>query len=507
MEDHKYDAEILINDEFRTVTLEEAEALKPIQKQFMESYIAHKDEMTVEEWLPIEMAVQLPEQPKEEIQAISSEIISALKITEEKHHSLKTATCDGRSKEDWFAQETQKWLGTVGGARMPAAYLIELDEAMASANESLRRTLVTKAGLVSRSPHLDGYIAEQYHAQTFNLNAEAAGSPYRARVLEPTGHGYAKNSVDIVIEDEAGKVVKRYQSKYYKDAKSTAKAFEAGDYRGQQKLVPSDQHAEIAKKCTQVIEAPDGITSNPLSKQDAKELQTEAQSGKWSDLNWNEYKAKDLAVGIGKQVGQAAIMGAVVGAGFDIAQKVWDGEELDGEEVVEAALTSGADFGVKAAAAGALTVGVRKEIISIIPKETLPCTIANIAFVAVENVKVLGEVASGELSFEEGLDKMEQVTVSSAAGLIASAKGAGIGIAVGTVFGPVGMAVGGVVGSAVGYMAGSKIGEMAVKTVQKFRKKAKKVIVTVKDYVHETVGKICDRVSSTLDSFASVLGW
>lgn len=39
---------------------------------------------------------------------------------------------------------------------------------------------------------LDGFIAEQYHAQTFNLNAEATGSQYRAKVLEPNGNGYAK---------------------------------------------------------------------------------------------------------------------------------------------------------------------------------------------------------------------------------------------------------------------------------------------------------------------------
>lgn len=87
-----------------------------------------------------------------------------------------------------------------------------------------------------------------------------------------------------------------------------------------------------------------------------EELQEEAQSGKWNDLNWNEYKAKDLAIGIGKQAGQAALMGAAIGVGFDVAQKVWNGEEIKGEELVETAIVSGADFGVKAAAAGALKV-------------------------------------------------------------------------------------------------------------------------------------------------------
>ena len=264
---------------------------------------------------------------------------------------------------------------------------------------------------------MDGFIAEQYHAQTFNLNAEAAGSPYRAKVLEPTGNGYAKNSVDIVIVDESGHVVRRYQSKYCKDAEATAKAFEHGDYRGQQKLVPEGQEQDIAKKVTTVIEAPDGTTSTPLSKERAKELQDEAQSGKWNDLNWNEYKAKDLAIGIGKQAGQAALMGAAIGVGFDVAQKVWNGEDIKGEELVETAIVSGADFGVKAAAAGALKVGAEKGIIKAIPKGTPAGTIANIAHVAIENVKIVGKMATGELTVKEGFEKMEQTTVATVAGI------------------------------------------------------------------------------------------
>ena len=50
-------------------------------------------------------------------------------------------------------------------------------------------------------------------------------------------------------------------------------------------------------------------------------------------MNWSEYKAKDLAIGIGKQAGQAALMGAAIGVGFNVAQKVWDGEPIDEEEI------------------------------------------------------------------------------------------------------------------------------------------------------------------------------
>ena len=261
-----------------------------------------------------------------------------------------------------------------------------------------------------------------------------------SKVLEPTGSVYGKNSVDIVIVDGSGKVVRRYQSKYCKDAEATAKAF-GHNYRGQRKLVPDGQEGEVGKNATNVLEAPDGTKSKPLSKEGADKLQKEAQSGSWKELDWNEYKLKDVAVGIGKQAGQAALMGAAVGAGFEVANKLWNGEKIDGEELVEKALTSGADFGVKAAAAGALKVGAEKGIIKCL-QGTPAGTIANMANIAIENVKVLGRMADGQLTAKEGLEKMEEVSISSIGGIMASAKGMGIGATVGSVLGPIGTAAG-----------------------------------------------------------------
>ncbi|MEG0663416.1 MAG: hypothetical protein RR472_09060, partial [Anaerovoracaceae bacterium] len=404
---------------------------KPIQRKFMESYVAYKDQMAVEEWLPMELKANLSEKTDVEITEISTDILNTLKMSEAKKTLLDRAIANGRSKESWFASEVKTAISAMS-AQEASQYLANLDKALNTANESLYRTISTQAGIVSRNPRLEGFIAEQYHAQTFNLNAEASGSPYRAKVLEPTGNGYTKNSVDLVIVDGNGKVVRRYQSKYCKDAASTQRAFEHGDYRGQQSLVPVEQSADIQRKNTPVIEAPDGTQSTSLTKTSAKQLRDEAQSGKWNDLNWNEYRAKDLALGVGKQAGQAALMGAAIGVGFNVAQKVWNGEKIDGEAVIETALTTGTDFGIKAAAAGALKVGVERGIITVIPKGTPAGTIANIAFVAVENVKVLRKMVTGELTVKEGLDKMEQVTVSTVAGLATSIKGATIGAAVGS---------------------------------------------------------------------------
>lgn len=502
----EYEFDLLLDEEDGPILVEEeCKELKPIVEDFVKSYSANPT-ASVESWLIPKMQEQLPERSHEEIVAMVDEIVVTIKVSEEKKASLEKAIDSGRSKESWFASEAKKATSSMS-TQEAAKYLTNLDTALQQANESLYRTITTQAGTISQNPRLDGFIAEQYHAQTFNMNAEATGSPYRARVLEPNGNGYAKNSVDIVIVDGEGKVVRRYQSKYCKDAKATEQAFENGDYRGQQKLVPEGQQGDIAKKSTTVLEAPDGTTSNPLTKSRAEQMRDEAQSGNWNDLNWNEYATKDLAIGICKQAGYAALQGAAIGVGFDVAQKLWNGESIDADEVVETAIVSGADFGVKAAAAGALKVGVEKEIIKVIPKGTPAGTIANIAYVAIEDVKVLGKMATGELTMKEGIEKLEQTTVSTAAGLVAMGKGAAIGAAMGTVFGPVGTAVGGFIGGTVGYMAGSKAGEAVVKCAQKVRDGAKKVAKTVVSGVKSVASSVASGVKGFCRGVAGFFGF
>lgn len=502
----EYEFDLLLDEEDGPILVEdECKELKPIVEDFVKSYSANPT-APVESWLIPKMQEQLPEKSHDEIVSMVDEIVVTIKVSEEKKASLEKAVASGRSKESWFASEAKKAIAGMS-TQEAAKYLTNLDTVLQQANESLYRTITTQAGTISQNPRLDGFIAEQYHAQTFNMNAEATGSPYRAKVLEPNGNGYAKNSVDIVIVDGEGKVVRRYQSKYCKDAKATEQAFEHGDYRGQQKLVPEGQEGDIAKKSTTVLEAPDGTTSNPLTKSRAEQMRDEAQSGNWNDLNWNEYAAKDLVIGIGKQAGYAALQGAAIGVGFDVAQKLWNGESIDADEVVETAIVNGADFGVKAAAAGALKVGVEKEIIKVIPKGTPAGTIANIAYVAIEDVKVLGKMATGELTMKEGIEKLEQTTVSTAAGLVAMGKGAAIGAAMGTVFGPAGTAIGGFIGGTVGYMAGSKVGEAVVKCAQKVRDGAKKVAKTVTSGVKRVASSVASGVKSFCSSVASFFGF
>lgn len=478
----------------------------PIVQEFVKYGAAHAEQPT-EDWLSDLLQEKMPEKSAEEVRGIAEEITTTLKEQEQYKKSLEDAVKQGRSKESWFASEVKKATSHMSAVEA-AKYLESLDYGVSYANEKLYETILKKGSTgysidaVSENPNLDGSIAEQMHVQTFNMNATATGSPYRAYTLDSN----RKNSLDIqIIDTRTGKPVKRYQSKYCQTAKQTENAFKRGDYRGQQSLVPEDQLEEIlasGRKATDHIEAPDGTKSNPNAKSDVKQLQQDAQSGNWTELDWNTYKVGDIAMGIGKQAAASALQGAAIGVGMSVAQKLWEGEDIEADELVETAVTTGADFGVKAAAAGALKTASEKGLLGIFSKGTPASTFTNIAFIGIENAKIAGKVASGELDAMEGVDQMSQTTVSCVAGIAASGKGTAIGAAIGTVLGPIGTAVGGFIGGTVGYVAGSKVGSLIMKGAKVIRDKAVKVVHTVVDTVKNVASKVFNGIRNLFSAFA-----
>ena len=227
------------------ITPEEGKEAASTIAAFLRSYGEKDKDVSDGDWLLEQFKISIPEKNEDELVRTRDEIIEGLQAQEEAKESLNAALSKGMSKESWFARECKKSASAMS-ALESAQYLQSLDDAVATANEQMFATIMTKGGAINQNPNLDGFISEQYHAQTFNLNAAAKGSKYRAEVLKPDGTGYGKNSVDLVIKDTAtGKIVRRYQAKSYKDAQATEKAFAEGDYRGQQKLVPEDQSAAI----------------------------------------------------------------------------------------------------------------------------------------------------------------------------------------------------------------------------------------------------------------------
>ena len=184
MENEDYSV-IEIDEEFKPIiTEDECIQFQPIIVDFMKCYVKNKDVPT-EKWLTEKIKSSLPEKSNEEIQKITSEIVDTINLNDEKRESLNTAVTNGRSKESWFASEVKKATAAMS-AKETVEYLKNLDNAVNTANVELYKEIfIESTGNINMNPSLDGFIAEQYHAQTFNMNAKAAGSQYRAKFLKP----------------------------------------------------------------------------------------------------------------------------------------------------------------------------------------------------------------------------------------------------------------------------------------------------------------------------------
>lgn len=123
------------------VTPEDWEKVKPIYTDFMQSYTSHP-EQPVEQWLGGKLQEYLPEEPSEEIHKMTDEIVTTLHRNEAMHQSLQEAVANGRSRESWFAAQTQKSVSAMS-TQEASVYLDGLDKALDTANEQLYHTINT----------------------------------------------------------------------------------------------------------------------------------------------------------------------------------------------------------------------------------------------------------------------------------------------------------------------------------------------------------------------------
>lgn len=434
-------------------------------------------------------------------------IIDTLQKSEKNFDSLNRSKQKGISTEAWFAEETRK-TASYQSISQTLNYYETLSETIYQANTDMYNVITTQNGTVNMNPNLDEFIAEQHHVNTYNLDAAVKGSTSRAEVVGHKGERFTKNGVDTRIRDGQGHIESKYQAKFGKNAESTDKMFFDSDgnykYSFEQKLVPKGQ--EVSGKSTAVMQSKDGrISSTGLTKEEAKQMQLDAQNeGRIKEYTFNDFEIKNLAMGVGRQIANAALMGSAVTTGLTIAESVVKGEKINSDEIIETALVSGADCGVKAAVSGALIVASEKSIISAIPKGTSANVISNIAFIAVENAKVAGKVASGELTAKEGISRMIDVTVSAVTGMAASfVASAEIGVAVGLVLGPIAGVVTGFVAGTVGYIAGSKVGQAISKGMKAIGKAAVTVVKTVGKAIISAGRTVVNTVKSAVSSVCS----
>lgn len=520
-------------------------------QKFVKAYTKKDDSVTDEDWLKSTLKEELPEKSEEEIEIAVTSIIAGVNEFDKNYAELNEHCAKGGSSETWVADKISDAATTLS-INDYGNYLNSINNTIEDANMQMLRTVTTNNCEISQCLNLDGFIAEQKAVNSFNLNAKLEGSNFYAQVEVPApGQTYGRNSVDIVIKDGAtDKIIHKYQAKFGKDADTTITMLKRGNYNNQRFLVPEDQVDAVREAFpTKTVEGYIGGTdkvktkSNPFNKSDVKEAQLEAQEQNIIPAeNWNSFNTKQLAINIGKESGKYALYSAAITTGVEIAHKKMNGEKIDSDELIEIALTTGADTGIKVAASGAIYVAVEKGIVKVIPKGTAPGVIANVVAVGIENAKIATKIASGEIPSNVGLDLMGRTTCAMVGGIVASSLGvvggtyaacmimpaaflggttaavtAGTGLGLATTLGIAGIAgvaglaligAGALVGGTVAYMAGSKIGNAVYSGVKKVASGAKNIACKIgsgiksagkkvwsagKSIASKTVGKLFGR--------------
>ncbi len=463
---------------------EKAKQVFQIEKAFLKSYAASQ-EVPLAQWLAQELHKQLPEKSANEVEAISNEIISALQTAEEMKASQQKAIAIGRSKESWFASKVMQ-----ATADMPiskrAEYLQSLEEAIKSANEATYKVIAAENG-----------SSNSASASATGAKTEAAEKRQESNSALNIGkqacHAGVQTAAATAGRDIAQKVL---NGEEIDGDEVVKKAVDAGV--GEAVKVAVDGATKVAEEKGWISHEAKAEATEKRQQESGRQSNSGSSEAK-PKIKENEYTLKNTALSIGRQACYAGVQNAAVAVGRDLAQKVINGEEIEGDEVVKKAVDAGVDEGVKVAVAGAIRVAGEKGLIPQIQqlKGGSGNVCANVAFVAIENVKVAKQVADGRLTVHEGLEVMAQTTGACVAGIAVAAKGGAIvGSALGSLVGPAGTAIGGFVGNAAGYIAGSTIGGAVMQGV-------KELYNTACDIVKDVASTAVNCIGSALSTAAS----
>ena len=553
---------------------------KIIQK-FLKSYAENEksqDKKDLKTWLISELQNQLANKKVEDIEKIATELISGIEVYYQKKKEVEKYQSVGITNGDYLGNEIlekvadeieeaeivdtkeiienmkevsnvlsqyneamiyetaavkePQLVANVLSAKSVNNYVDSINTAIDNANKATIESITTKAGTINQNPNLDGFIFEEYHAGTFNIDAAVKQKAYHAEALKPElGETYGKNSIDIVIED-SGKYVKKYSAKAYKNANETAKSFydkiTGYKYKFQSKLVPTDQTKEIVNSVDKIKF--DNVESKGITKTEIKNIQNELQSGN-KKIDIFSFKKDVNTISISKQIGKQAMVNGTMGLGIgmvaNIGANIITGKGVEAEEVIEAGIKTGASMGMARAVAGGIRVAVEKKVIPTVFSRIL--TNNTIGAVAVASMDIVGtafKLGSGEISLGEAIKEVGtsissaySAIVSSSFGYTATIAVAGmvglgtmgtVGTVIGTGVALVAGAVCGTVGSKIGGAIANGVGTIAEKVVDKAVEVVKEGIDTVKNTANGVINKVQSigkKITSGLSKVASWFGF
>ena len=144
--------------------------MRPVMERFFRSYGAKDPAVSTEEWLTETLGKELPSYSKDDIAAMSRDIVREIEQAEARKTSLDKACAAGQTKESWLADEVQQASVGVGVTAM-GQYLQRIDDVLADNNQAMLKVIMKQNGSVNMNPNLDGFIAEQQQVNSFNRAA------------------------------------------------------------------------------------------------------------------------------------------------------------------------------------------------------------------------------------------------------------------------------------------------------------------------------------------------
>lgn len=171
--------------------------------EFVSDYQKKDDATTDKQWL-VQSFNRYPKLWKDEndIEQTAEAIVATVYAYEKNRQELEAHLAAGKRRESWISKKLEQG-AAFSGVQQVNQYATHLDEAVSNANQQMADTIRTMNGEINQNQNLDGLIAEQHHANTFNLDAAQKEQPFYAETRKSTG----KNSVDIMVKNSRGGTV------------------------------------------------------------------------------------------------------------------------------------------------------------------------------------------------------------------------------------------------------------------------------------------------------------
>lgn len=371
-------------------------------------------------------------------------------------------------------------MGADIAAHMGLEYVNSVEAAIKQLEENINNHQYRNQGV----NQLQGYMLEEWGSGTYNVDAVAADSPFRAEVL----HSTAKDSVDVIVR-KGGETVDAYSAKSYSDGAKSAKEqarlnpqTRQASYQDQGRLVPTDQlsdaraeahrqalrnqpirpevsdaYADTEKKLTDRIMTDDGTSSKTATRDELEDI---ARESKKKEFNAEEHGVTaETAIQTDyllKQALKAGYTTAAVTVAFQLAPEIYKAidyliktGQLDVQQIKRMGIkgiSAGVEGFLRGSVSASLQIMCESGMLGEALKGIKPTVLGTVVALVMQTVKNSILVAAGKMSSQQmGAAFVDTVVISG--GYLAGAHIAGV----------IGQAIGFEL-PVVGYLLGSLIG-------------------------------------------------